>query len=504
MKVLAMYLPQFHRVKENDEWWGEGYTEWTAVRNAKPLFEGHNQPRIPLHEKYYDLLEKDTMKNQAELAKKYGIDGFCFYHYYFKDGRKILEKPAENLLRWNDIDMPYCFCWANETWARTWSNVTGGNSWGSKFEKKKSVEENGILLKQDYGNEDEWLKHIEYMLPFFQDARYIKRDGRPVFLIYKPDQIYCLGRMVDVWNEFLYKRMKTNLYVIGVNTSHRIAGTDAVLFLGPGAYRTTDLTGEVLKTEKKNDVLINSYTDICKIALEMLPVNECQTYFSAISGYDDTPRHGDRGICIEGSTPELFEKHLIEIMEKNESLGSDMTFINAWNEWGEGMFLEPDEHFSYAYLEAVKHCKEPEKVVEEKKGETGQVEKIDKFRRSTNKYKEYYEIMSCWLDLKNREISIGSLLQNRGYKKIILYGFGNIGKKVYSELLNSSIEVLYVVDKYSTEKKIIRLENLKYIEGTADAVIVTPTYDFAIIYDDLKKIVSCPVISFLEIIREGA
>ena len=144
MKTIAMYLPQFHRVKENDAWWGEGYTEWTAVKNAKPLFEGHNQPRVPLHENYYNLLEKSTMEEQAELAQQYGVDGFCFYHYYFKDGRKILEKPAENLLNWTDIKLPFCFCWANETWARTWSNVGNKNSWNEQLEVKGSKSESGV------------------------------------------------------------------------------------------------------------------------------------------------------------------------------------------------------------------------------------------------------------------------------------------------------------------------------------------------------------------------
>ncbi len=134
-KVLAFYLPQFHQVKENDAWWGEGFTEWMAVRRAKTLFPEHNQPRRPLNDNYYDLTDKKTMEWQANLAKKYCVDGFCFYHYYFKDGRKSLEKPAENLLSWTDVDMPFCFCWANESWARSWGGVSGANPWADKFER---------------------------------------------------------------------------------------------------------------------------------------------------------------------------------------------------------------------------------------------------------------------------------------------------------------------------------------------------------------------------------
>lgn len=124
MRVIAMYLPQFHRVKENDIWWGEGFTEWTSVRSAERLFPGHEQPHVPLHGNYYDLLQPETMRWQAELMKRFGVDGMCFYHYYFKDGRKILEKPAENLLQWKDIDMPFCFSWANESWVRSWSRLS--------------------------------------------------------------------------------------------------------------------------------------------------------------------------------------------------------------------------------------------------------------------------------------------------------------------------------------------------------------------------------------------
>ena len=153
-KIISMYLPQFHRVKENDEWWGEGFTEWTAVKQADSLFDGHYQPRIPLNGNYYDLLDKETMQWQADLMKKYGIDGQCIYHYWFKEGRQILEKPAQNLLKWTDIDMPFCFCWANESWARTWSGLKNTNAWSAKQEPKKQGDHNGLLLEQYYGTEE--------------------------------------------------------------------------------------------------------------------------------------------------------------------------------------------------------------------------------------------------------------------------------------------------------------------------------------------------------------
>lgn len=158
MKIIAMYLPQFHTVKENNEWWGEGFTDWVSARNAIKLFENHYQPHIPFNEYYYDLLQKETMLWQANLMKQYGIDGACMYHYWFKDGRQILEKPAENLLRWQDVDMPYCFCWANETWARSWTKMENVNVWTDLCEDKKGKQENAILLEQKYGEEKEWEK----------------------------------------------------------------------------------------------------------------------------------------------------------------------------------------------------------------------------------------------------------------------------------------------------------------------------------------------------------
>ena len=184
-RTLAMYLPQFHEVPENSQWWGAGYTEWTAVKQAKPCFPGHEQPVIPMNGNYYDLLSKETMVWQAKLAKKYGVDGFCFYHYWFGRGRKILEKPAENLLKWTDIDLPFCFCWDPGTWARTWSKM--GNAWADAFEPEKDKAQtrgDGILIQQDFGDASYWEAHFEYLLPFFRDERYLRVDGTPVFIFY--------------------------------------------------------------------------------------------------------------------------------------------------------------------------------------------------------------------------------------------------------------------------------------------------------------------------------
>ena len=181
VKILALYLPQFHSIPENDKWWGNGYTEWTAVKNAKPLFANHYQPRIPLDNNYYDLSNNSgkTWFWQAELARKFGIYGFCIYHYWF-EGKQLLERPMEILRDHKEMDINYCICWANETWSRNWY-----------------AQERTVLLEQRYGDESAWIKHFEYLNTFFRDKRYIKIDNKPVINIYHSQEITCLKEMLE-------------------------------------------------------------------------------------------------------------------------------------------------------------------------------------------------------------------------------------------------------------------------------------------------------------------
>lgn len=219
-KTIAIYLPQFHQVEENNRWWGQGFTDWVTVKNARPLFDGHRQPRVPADRNYYDLLQHDTMKRQAEMAAQYKVSGFCFYHYWFKDGRRILEKPAENLLKWTDINMPFCFSWANQTWARTWTNIPNSNAWvGADFENKDSND--SILLRQSYGGKKDWKEHFEYLLPFFKDSRYIYHDGKPLFLIYKPEYMFCLDNMMEYWKELAVENGLKGICVVTVRNNCR-------------------------------------------------------------------------------------------------------------------------------------------------------------------------------------------------------------------------------------------------------------------------------------------
>ena len=189
---------------------------WKSAKKSKPLFPGHNQPRVPDHNNYYNLLDKETMEWQAKLARRAGIHGFCIYHYWFGE-KQLLEKPAENLLKWKDIDINYCFSWANESWIRSWSKFAG-NAW---INSPKEAERNaaGMLIEQKYGDEEEWKRHFLYLLPFFQDERYIKKGNKSVFVIYIPSAIKCLKKMVDCWNKLAVENGFGGIYFVGLKDS---------------------------------------------------------------------------------------------------------------------------------------------------------------------------------------------------------------------------------------------------------------------------------------------
>ena len=502
MKTIAMYLPQFHRVKENDAWWGEGYTEWTAVKNAKPLFEGHDQPRVPLHENYYDLLEKSTMEEQAELAQQYGVDGFCFYHYYFKDGRKILEKPAENLLNWTDIKLPFCFCWANETWARTWSNVGNKNSWNEQLEVKGSKSESGVLLQPDYGKEAEWEEHFYYLLPFFKDERYIKYNGRPVFLIYKPKKLYCLLRMMQFWKQLAKKEEIPEIYVIGVNVGYQVPGIDAALMLEPGACRNIDLTGEKIQIQRKNGITICSYEEMFA-ASGYDTIEKGKTYLSVAAGYDDTPRRGKNGYCFLDVTPKKFEEKLTEVFAESIRRENEFVFINAWNEWGEGMYLEPDEKNGFGYLEALfKSLQNIKTGSAQKQNDTLVLQKADtEARRELERLRGQYDLLHSWFQLKEQGRSAAEYFERNHYDNIAIYGWGVYGQHLFKDLKQAGARVSCIIDKAQNEAGVISIGEFLRDNREASVVVVTPIYAYGEVYRELADKIDVPMISLEEVIQ---
>ena len=489
MKVIAMYLPQFHRVKENDEWWGEGFTEWTAVKGATQLFDGHYQPRVPQNRNYYDLLEKDTMMWQASLMKQYGVDGVCMYHYWFKDGRKILEKPAENLLQWKDIDMPFCICWANETWARSWSKLYKKHVWASLYEKEGNDTSSGVLLEQNYGNEQLWKIHFDYLLPFFQDERYIKVNGKPLFLIYKTADIPCLTEMLECWEKLALSHGLNGIYIIGSGGAvPGVGNVDAELLKAVVSMEEN----VVLSETHTNSVNLFEYDDVWRAFLERKGTDK--TYYEGFVDFDNTPRRGNKGRVAVNATPERFSHYLTKLMAKSSAEGKELLFLNAWNEWGEGMYLEPDEKYGDAYLKAVLYAKEHyrdevDKYIQNDAGHpTEQVwEQLETLSKYRDKILHYLHLMDYWMTLRENGIFVGDKILSSGYRKVAIYGWGIPGRHLYSELQNK-VEVQCIIDRRGDK---IRAEVPVYLPEEmwpeVDAIIVAATYHYSEIYRLLKE-----------------
>lgn len=506
MKIITMYLPQFHRVKENDEWWGEGFTEWTAVKNAEKLFPEHEQPRVPLHNNYYDLMDRRTMQWQADLMKEYGVDVQCFYHYYFKDGRKILEKPAENLLRWKEIDMPFCFDWANETWARTWSKLRVKNAWSDIREETGDKSGSSVLLEQQYGGEEDWRQHFDYLLPFFLDSRYWKKDNKPVFVIHRSEMIPCLYEMAEKWNQWARESGFGGIYWIGVNSSK-----DVLDILDANLRQEPQHTfGSVRWQENYSGIRTwrRQYDDVWEIVLDSWSDAD-NTIFGGFTGYDDTPRRGVNGSVIESGSPEKFRRYLLRLIAKNIANGNDMIFINAWNEWAEGMYLEPDEKHGYAYLDAVRYARAnyEEYLDEFKKAPSKQVlalrREIGAWTERSRRYTGYWTLLDGWLSLKEEGVSLARYFLDRGIRRIAVYGAGMLGKHLLKELEDTEVRVEYVIDQRARE---IDVDVRAYLPDErcpeTEAVVVTATYDYQNIRGKLAARGRKNIVSLEEIVLE--
>lgn len=486
-KILAIYLPQFHETEDNNLWWGEGFTDWETVKTAEKYFEGHNEPRVPLGG-YYDLSTRQAMQRQAGLAKKYGIDGFCFYHYYFKDGRRELELPAENLLRWKDIDMPFCFNWASEPWIRSWSRICG-NVWAEKYEKSGTEVRRGVLAEQDYGGYEQWEAHFAYLLPFFQDERYVKLDGKPIFVFYSPNDIQPLREMTACWRQMAAEAGLPGLYLIGARIDAPNDSLDAAMIYEPrNSMNRLNNNG---KAEIRNGVRCFMYGDAWREALNAEPIPGYRTYFCGISGYDDTPRRGKSGECMLDQSPRVFQENLRKLIEKSAAYGNEYLFINAWNEWGEGMYLEPDERYGYAYLEAVKSAAD-HAVVSPKDTDAGEYleacrREIVRLDYDARKFKRLFQIMDKWLFLEEENrVHFADFLEAEHVSTVAIYGMSALGKHLLAGLRREKVKVCFGIDRYVGQFgdtfKIYRPEEMF---PDVDAVIIT-AYDTAAIVNGLR------------------
>lgn len=362
-KIIANYLPQFHQIHENDLWWGDGYTDWVSVKNSKPLFDGHRQPRVPL-DGYYDLSNKDVLKRQAELANKYKVDGFGIYHYWFSSRQNLLTKPAEIILENKDINISYMFIWDNASWKRTWSNVKYfAHDWTSLYENDSNVQnndKNGMLAELEYGDEKEWEKHFEFLLPYFSDSRYIKINGKPVFTIFhQTNKAGILCKMFSLWNRLAQKNGFPGIYIIGKTNAFNLRIANEEFNYQP-AWDGWD--SKTLCSKLKHKILPEKkhYFDYdkiwCNIIKNAKKNARKKINFGAFVDFDDSPRRGENRTVVLGGTPEKFEHYFTELLKISNEYNKKFLFLTAWNEWGEGAYLEPDTDYKYEWLEAVRNA----------------------------------------------------------------------------------------------------------------------------------------------------
>lgn len=349
-KILAFYLPQFHPVPENDEWWGKGFTEWTNVARARPLFWGHRQPNIPSELGFYDLRSQETRVNQAELAKEYGIDGFCYWHYWFGNGKRLLQEPFNEVLKSKKPNFPFCLAWANHSW------------------EKKQWDKNGtseLLMEQLYPGEEDYINHFNSLLEAFRDERYIKINKKLLFFIYHPLGSKEIKTFIKVWRLLAKENGLNDFHFVARDADARIY--DEIKALDIDAIYNDDVFNihhhknvfqkgyyhfnrEYLKRPTKflyKNAIKYMVTDKCK-QNDIIPV--------IAPNWDHSPRSGGRAIILHKSEPKYFGKVVERALNivKNKPKEEQLILVKSWNEWGEGNYLEPDLRFGKGNLQVLK------------------------------------------------------------------------------------------------------------------------------------------------------
>ncbi|KAA9036390.1 lipopolysaccharide biosynthesis protein [Ginsengibacter hankyongi] len=350
IRPLAVYLPQFHPIPENDQWWGKGFTEWTNVTKAKPLFKKHWQPRLPADLGFYDLRVAEVREAQAMLAKEYGIYGFCYWHYWFA-GKRIIERPFTEVVKSGKPDFPFCVAWANQTWAGTWHGLSN----------------NQTLIEQTYPGVEDYTAHFYSLLEAFADKRYIEVNGKKLVFIFSPMEIPDSRKFIETWQELAIKENLGGIHFVGMHMGKEwvpeLMGYDAMLhgFLEIMKYKNYTFKEKIQRyfhgtntlklIDKKRPDLISYPKYVERYPDHQLKANE---YPWIYSDWDNTPRTGTNGWLFEGSTPELFGELCTKAFEATANKVKDekIVILRSWNEWAEGNYLEPDHKFGTAYLEA--------------------------------------------------------------------------------------------------------------------------------------------------------
>ena len=348
-RVIAFYLPQFHPIPENDAWWGKGFTEWTNVGKAKPLFKGHYQPRVPADLGYYDLRLPEVREKQAELARYAGIEGFAYWHYWFA-GKRLLERPFNEVLESGKPDFPFCLAWANETWTGVWNN-----------------DHKRILFEQTYPGIKDYTDHFYANLKAFTDPRYIHVDDRLVFVVFKPFNLPDSREFIDVWNHLAILNGLKGFYFIAVSSNPSIE-IDNIMQMGFDAVNSSRMLDAQISISKigrlykgisrklfsgKLSLSKFSYSDIVNNWVKNEDYKE-NVIPSILPNWDNSPRSGRKAIILHNSTPVLFEKHLSEMLKVVDEKQNKILFLKSWNEWAEGNYVEPDTVYGDRYIEILR------------------------------------------------------------------------------------------------------------------------------------------------------
>jgi lipopolysaccharide biosynthesis protein len=350
-RLIALYLPQFHPIPENDEWWGKGFTEWTNVAKAKALYLGHQQPSLPSDLGFYDLRVPETREVQAELAKAHGIEGFCYWHYWFGGGKRLLERPFREVVSSGKPDFPFCLAWANHTWSGIWHGCP-----------------DKILIEQTYPGREDIIAHFYAMLDAFRDPRYLKIDGKNIFCVYKPRDLQHPRLFMETWRELAVKEGLEGFFFVGMLDfpwEENEDGYDAYTTNPPVSMVTKQdvpsLNEEIAETmerlrffskEKPTLPQIYKYESFVENAFPEKVRSE-QFFPCVVPNWDNTPRSGTNGFVLQDSTPELYARHLEEAVRIVAAREPDhrVVFVKSWNEWAETNYLEPDQRWGNSYLE---------------------------------------------------------------------------------------------------------------------------------------------------------
>lgn len=357
VRVIAIYLPQYYPIPENDEIWGKGFTEWINVGKAKPLFRGHYQPRIPADLGYYDLRVPEVREAQATMASDAGVEGFMYWHYWFGNGKRLLERPFDEVLSSCKPDFPFCLGWANHSWTtKTWT-------------KMNQFQQNRVIVEQLYPGEVDHINHFYNVLPAFKDKRYITIEEEPIFMLYDPLAVTNVTLFIQLWKELAKKNGLKGIHFVGL-ASGWTENNQKVIDAGYDAVAPSNLWHAESKVKGKykkmfeniirqnfNGIWLDKYKyrDIIKYLITEFDYKE-NAYPSAIPQWDRSPRSGKRAVIYHGSTPDLFKKHLQDVIKavENRQAEKRIVFLRSWNEWGECNYIEPDIKYGMAYLDALK------------------------------------------------------------------------------------------------------------------------------------------------------